>query len=178
MAYGARLESALSESSRGFESPILRQIQASYLKSRMKFMFDRIQGLRPLVLGEPGSDLQKDLNRLVLAGHKTGTSSIDDGEYAEEQEDYETVGEQNWLVDGQGEPIALVEYTAVEWVPFKDVTWDFVVSEGEGFTSVEHWQEVHHAFWSECGITVTPETEVICYSFKVLEELPRANPPE
>ena len=27
MAYGARLESALSESSRGFESPILRWLQ-------------------------------------------------------------------------------------------------------------------------------------------------------
>lgn len=132
-------------------------------------MFDRIDGLRTLVLGDPGSELQRKLNQLVLSGKKTGTSSVDDGEYSREQESFETVGERQWLVDEFGQPIALIEYTAIEWVPFKDVSWGFVVSEGEGFTSVEHWQESHKAFWSECGIDVNPDTQVICYSFRVLE---------
>jgi uncharacterized protein YhfF len=136
-------------------------------------MFDRIDGLRTLVLGEPGSELQKRLNQLVLSGAKTGTSSLDDGEYLEEQESLETVGEQEWLVDELGQPIALIEYTAVEWVPFKDVPWEFVASEGEGFTSVQHWQDSHRTFWSEYGIKVSPDTEVICYSFKVLEVIAR-----
>ncbi len=131
-------------------------------------MFDRIEGLRTLVLGEPGSELQKKLNQLVLSGRKTGTSAVDDGEYAQEQEPFETVGERQWLVNELGQPIALIEFTAVDWVPFKDVSWDFVVSEGEDFESVEHWQESHKAFWSGFGIQVRPETEVICYSFKVL----------
>ncbi len=136
-------------------------------------MFDRIEGLRTLVLGQPGSELQKRLNQLVLTGKKTGTSSVDDGEYAREQETFETPGEKQWLVDGLGQPIALIEYTAIEWVPFKEVAWDFVVSEGEGFASVAHWQESHRAFWSDCGIDVNPETEVICYSFRVLETCAR-----
>jgi uncharacterized protein YhfF len=132
-------------------------------------MFERIEGLRTLVLGEPGSELQGQLNQLVLSGVKTGTSSVDDGEYAQENEAFETVGERQWLVDDAGKPIALIEYTAIDWVPFKDVSWDFVRSEGEGYTSVQQWQDSHAAFWSEFGIAVNPETEVICYSFKVLE---------
>lgn len=132
-------------------------------------MFDRIEGLRTLVLGEPGSTLQKKLNQLVLSGLKTGTSSVDDGEYAREHEPFEITGEKQWLVDDLGEPIALIEFTSIEWVPFKDVSWDFVVSEGEGFTSLEHWQESHKNFWSEYGINVNSDTEVICYSFKVLQ---------
>ncbi len=132
-------------------------------------MFDRIDGLRTLVLGEPGSELQHRLNELVLSGKKTGTSAIDDGEYAAEHESFETVGERQWLVDEVGQPIALIEYTAIDWVPFKDVSWEFVVSEGEGFKSVEHWQESHKAFWSGFGLDVHPDTKVICYSFKVLE---------
>ena len=85
-------------------------------------MFDRIEGLRTLVLGEPGSDLQRKLNQLVLSRKKTGTSSVDDGEYAAKNEPFETVGEREWLVDELGQPIALIEYTTIERVPFKDVS--------------------------------------------------------
>lgn len=134
-------------------------------------MFQRIDGLRTLTLGNPGSDLQKRLNELVLTGIKTGTSSVDDGEYAQEQEPFEVAGEKQWLVGADQKPLALIEFTSVEWIAFKNVPWDFVVSEGEGFTSVEHWQSVHKQFWSEFGIEVTPETDVICYTFKVLRRL-------
>lgn len=84
-------------------------------------MFQRIDGLRALTLGQPGSELQKRLNDLVLAGVKTGTSSVDDGEYAEEQELFELPGEQQWLVDAEQKPIALIEFTSVEWIEFKNV---------------------------------------------------------
>lgn len=134
-------------------------------------MFQRIDGLRTLELGAPGSDLQKRLNALVIAGAKTGTSSIDDGEYAEANETFETVGERQWLIDEIGNPIALIEYTAVEWVPFSKVSWEFVESEGEGFESIEHWQTEHREFWKRFGVEVTADTDVICYSFKVIERL-------
>ncbi len=135
-------------------------------------MFDRIDGLRTMVLGQPGSDLQKRLNALVLSGAKTGTSSIDDGEYASEGEEFEQPGEREWLVDAEGRPLALIEFTAVQWVPFEKVSWQFVQSEGEGFESVEQWQLAHRAFWTDvCGIEITDETPVICYNFKVIEKL-------
>lgn len=134
-------------------------------------MFDRIDGLRTLVLGELGSDLQLRLNNLVLSGVKTGTSSVDDGEYASEKESFEVVGEKQWLVDQNNKPISLVEFTSIDWTLFKDVPFEFVVSEGEGFATVEQWQESHRTFWEDQGVNVTPETEVICYSFRVLEIL-------
>lgn len=131
-------------------------------------MFQRIDGLRTLTLGQPGSELQKRLNDLVLAGIKTGTSSVDDGEYAAEQELFEVAGEQQWLVDADQKPLALIEFTSVEWIAFNKVPWDFVVSEGEGFKSVEHWQDSHKEFWSSLGINIEPSTEVICYRFRLV----------
>lgn len=133
-------------------------------------MFTRIDGLRTLELGEPGSDLQARLNQLVLEGIKTGTSSVDDGEYAEEGEEFETVGERQWLVDGTGKPLALLEFTKIEWVPFCEVSMEFAASEGEGFESVEEWQATHKEFWTRFGIEVLPTTEVICYSFRVIQK--------
>lgn len=46
-----------------------------------------------------------------------------------------------------------------------------MVSEGEGFTSVDHWRQEHKGLWEASGIAVSPDTEVICYSFKVLDVL-------
>lgn len=134
-------------------------------------MFDRIDGLRTMELGEPGSELQKRLNALVLSGEKTGTSSVDDGEYEAEGEAFERPGEREYLIDAEGKPLALIEYTAVEWVPFEQVSWQFVQSEGEGYESVEHWRTDHRAFWTDvCGIEITNQTPVICYNFKVIEK--------
>lgn len=124
-----------------------------------------------MTLGQPGSSLQERLNKLVLDGIKTGTSSVDDGEYQAEHELFETVGERQWLVDEFEKPIALIEYTAIEWVPFSKIGWEFVQSEGEGYQSVAEWQKDHSQFWKQFGVEVRPDTEVICYSFKVIERL-------
>lgn len=105
----------------------------------------------------------------MLDGVKTGTSSIDDGEYQAEQEMFETVGERQWLIDEFEMPIALIEYTAVERVPFAKVDWEFVQSEGEGYASVEQWQTEHSKFWRQFGVEVNRDTEVICYSFEIIQ---------
>ena len=64
-----------------------------------------------------------------------------------------------------------MEFTAIDWVPFKDVKWEFVVSEGEGFESVQEWQKAHKDFWSGLDIEVLDDTEVICYLFQVVSRL-------
>lgn len=155
----------------GSTPPFSANDSSTCSKVRLQYMFPRIDGLRTLVLGEPGSELQERLNLLVLGGIKTGTSSVDDGEYAQENEEFETVGEKQWLIDGAGKPIALIEYTSIDWVPFSEVSMDFVLSEGEGFQSLEEWQIAHKAFWSTFGLEVSPTTKIICYSFRVLERL-------
>ena len=134
-------------------------------------MFRRIDGLRTLVLGQPGSELQRRLNALVIAGLKTGTSSVDDGEYGRENEEFETVGERQWLIDGDENPIAQIEFTAVDWVHFESVGMEFVRSEGEGYKSVQDWQDAHRKFWADIGFETTSLTPVICYRFKLIRVL-------
>lgn len=131
--------------------------------------FPTVDGLRSLELGARGSDLQKRLNALVLAGHKTATAGLQ-AEYAAEGEALEVVGEEQYLLDGSGQPIARVRYTRVETLPFNDVTWEFAQAEGEGFTDIEDWRVRHRRFWSEVdGIEVGDGEPVVCLWFEVVE---------
>jgi uncharacterized protein YhfF len=136
--------------------------------------FPRVDGLRALELGSPGSDLQRTLNALVLAGDKRATAGLL-SEYADEGEELEHVGEEQVLVDADGRAIALVRYTRVEVVPFAAVTWEFARAEGEGFNDIDDWQRAHRRYWQrESGIDVTDDEPVVCLWFDVLEAPPAA----
>ncbi|MEV0586494.1 ASCH domain-containing protein [Nonomuraea sp. NPDC050310] len=129
-------------------------------------MWGRIDGLRTLDLGTPG-EMRTHLNGLVLAGVKTGTSSVLEHDYRAEGEAVEHVGERLVLVDDDGGRLAEVEVTAAEVVPFAAVTWEFAESEGEGFRSVEHWGEAHRAFWTAAGYEIDEHTEIVCVNFRL-----------
>ncbi|MFC7719990.1 ASCH domain-containing protein [Nonomuraea recticatena] len=94
-------------------------------------MWGRIEGLRVLGLGTPGG-LRAELNGLVLSGAKTGTAGLLEHDYRAEGEELERAGERLALVDDDDQPIAVIEVTAVEVVPFGEVTWEFADSEGRG----------------------------------------------
>ncbi|GAA3314207.1 hypothetical protein GCM10020219_027890 [Nonomuraea dietziae] len=130
-------------------------------------MWGRIDGLRVLGLGTPGG-LRAELNDLVLSGAKTGTAGLLEHDYRAEDEELERAGERLALVDDD-QPIAVIEVTAVEVVPFGEVTWEFADSEGEGYRSVEHWADSHRRFWNSLGHTVDPATEIVCVSFRLVE---------
>lgn len=137
--------------------------------------FPRVDGLRALELGSSGSDLQRELNALVLAGEKRATAGLL-SEYTDEGEDLETVGEEQYLVDAEGEAIALIRYTRIDVVPFVDVTWEFAQAEGEGFTDIDDWRSAHRRYWKrESGIDVTDEEPVVCLWFEVLAIGPAAD---
>ena len=123
--------------------------------------------LRTFSLGSPG-ELQDELNALVLAGEKVATAGLLE-DYVAEDEAVEEVGEHQALVDADGQVLAIVEITRVETVPFAEVSWEFAQAEGEGFTSVEHWREAHHAFWTAMGSSVTDHTRVVCVWFEVVD---------
>lgn len=108
------------------------------------------------------------LNRLVLAGHKTATAGLLTAEYEAEDEVIEQVGEQLVLVDDEARPLARVEVTAVEVMPFCDVTWDFADAEGEGFVSIEDWRAGHRRFWAATGAAVSDSTMVVCIRFRLV----------
>lgn len=131
--------------------------------------FPRVDGLRTLELGAQGSDLQRRLNALVLAGAKTATAGLL-AEYGREGEHLESVGEEQILIDGDGAPIARIRYTRVETMPFAEVTWEFAQAEGEGFTDIDDWRAQHRNFWSQVdGEDVGDDEIVACLWFEVLE---------
>ncbi|MFI7210379.1 ASCH domain-containing protein [Micromonospora maritima] len=129
-------------------------------------MWPRIGGLRALALGTPG-ELRADLNTLVLSGVKTATAGRL-GEYAEEGEELEHVGERLALVDDHDALVGVVEVTGVEVVRFADVSWDFARSEGEGDRSIEEWRAGHGAYWARLGTPVTDDSRIVCLRFRLV----------
>ncbi len=118
--------------------------------------------------------MQERLNSLVLAGDKQATAGLWNEDYVGEGEALDEVGERQALVDADGKALAILEVTRVERVRFADVTWEFADAEGEGFTSIEDWREGHREFWTEAGVAVDDDTEVVCIWFEVVEDLSTA----
>jgi len=133
-------------------------------------MWPRMNELRTLGLGTPG-DMRADLNALVLEGTKTATAGLL-AEYEREAEELESVGERLALVDDDGAPVGVVEVTAVSVARFGQVPWEFADAEGEGFTSIEHWRDVHARFWADQGSDVDDDTEVVCVHFVLTSSQP------
>ena len=117
-----------------------------------------------------------ELLALVLDGTKTGTASAlwdieADGESVPE------MGELSIILDGQGRPRALIETTAIDIVPFSEVTAEHAHAEGEGDRTLAAWREIHERFWrqhSQRGFS--PEMPVVCERFRLLfsaEDEPR-----
>lgn len=127
----------------------------------------RTDGLRTLELGAPGE--QRDwLNDCVLHGTKRATAGLA-AEYEEEGEPLEHVGEVLVMLGNVGEEVGRVRVTQVVTRRFDEVPWEFADAEGEGFTSIENWREAHRGFWEGSGRTVTPDAEVVCLSFDLLD---------
>lgn len=71
-----------------------------------------------------------------------------------------------------GEPLCIIETTAVEVVPFHEVTAAFASIEGEGDGSLKYWREGHWAYFGrECariGKEPSLVMPVACEQFKVV----------
>ncbi|WP_074788479.1 ASCH domain-containing protein [Austwickia chelonae] len=99
--------------------------------------------------GARGAPEQADeLLDLVLRGLKTATASAL-WDYEFEGESLPEVGRLAIILDGDQQPRALIQTTAVDIVPFDEVGPEHVAAEAEGDLSVEHWREVHEWFFRE-----------------------------
>ncbi len=107
---------------------------------------------------------------LVLDGTKTGTaSSLWDYESAGDP--LPRVGEFSIILDGSGQPQAVIETTRIEIVPFDRVTEAHARSEGEGDLSLAAWREIHEWYWrrhSENPRGFEPDMPVVCEGFRVV----------
>lgn len=106
---------------------------------------------------------------LVLAGTKTGTaSSLWDYEHAGDP--VPQVGDLSIILDGAGQPRAVLETTSLEVVPFDQVDAEHAASEGEGDLTLEYWRTSHERYWrehSESPRGFAPGMPILCERFRV-----------
>ncbi|MGN8246025.1 ASCH domain-containing protein [Cellulomonas soli] len=90
--------------------------------------------------------LADELLGLVLAGRKTGTATSM-VELEDAGEPVPRVGDLSIVLDGDGEPRALLRTTQVEVAPFGEVGADFAFAEGEDDRSLASWRTEHERYW-------------------------------
>lgn len=111
-----------------------------------------------------------ELLALVLAGTKTATaSSVWD--YEATGDPVPQAGEFSIVLDGAGEPRAVLETLEAHIVPFGEVDAEHAFAEGEGDRSLTDWREVHERFWrnySENPRGFEPDMPVVCERFRLV----------
>lgn len=116
-------------------------------------------------------ELADKLLGLVLAGTKTATAS-NLNLYGGENEPVPKVGDLSIILNGDGEAAAIIETTAIDIVPFDEVTEEFAYLEGEGDRSLTYWREVHEWFFKKelegSNEVFHDKLPVVCETFKVV----------
>lgn len=110
------------------------------------------------------------LLELVLAGIKTGTSSPL-WDYEASGDPVPATGELSIILDGRGQPQAVIETTDVRVVSFDRVDAAHAHAEGEGDRTLAHWRAVHERFWRQYSENLRgfePAMPVVCERFRVI----------
>ena len=93
------------------------------------------------------SRMADELGGLIADGTKTATCSAF-WEYEAEGEPLPEVGVKTVVLDGNGDPLCIVETMEVEVRPYDRVDALFAYEEGAGDRSLEYWREAHWRFFS------------------------------
>ena len=113
-------------------------------------------------------DQADDMLALVLDGTKTATASAA-GDYESEGEPFPAVGDLSIVLDGAGVSRAVLEVSAIEIVPFGDVTAEHALAEGEDDRTLASWRRIHQQFWADHSVHgFAPHMPVVCELFRVL----------
>lgn len=111
-----------------------------------------------------------ELLALVLTGIKTGTASTV-WEYEDGDEPMPQGGELSIILDGSGEPRAVIRTTALEIAPFDRVSAEHAHSEGEGDRTLASWREAHERYWRRYSGSprgFAPDMPILCERFELL----------
>lgn len=104
---------------------------------------------------------------LVVEGKKTATTS---GYvfYELEKEALPQSGEYYVILNGEEEPVAVIQIQSVEVMPMDEVSEEFALAEGEG--DYRFWWDAHEKFFSdllkEYDKEFSPNMLVVCERFK------------
>lgn len=125
--------------------------------------------LPPFELGHARTELRRKLVDAVLCGEKIATAGLAT-DFAPHTEDPLPKPTDRWQLLGyDDEPVAIVETTAIQVVPARQVDLQFARDEGEGFETVADWRAAHDRFWSDQ--TITDETLIVCEHFRLVGRL-------
>lgn len=112
-------------------------------------------------------ELNEQLLGLVLAGKKTATcGALRD--YQQGKEAMPVAGRRDVVLNGAGEPAAVIETLSVEIKRFDTIEPAFSDLEGEG--PYAQWRAEHEAYFARNG-GFSPEMDVVCERFKLIEVL-------
>lgn len=136
-------------------------------------MFPRVDGLRSIEFGSPGSSREK-LVDLVLHGNKRATAGLL-SEYEQEGEPVEHVDELLAMVDNFGRHVGTLKVTRADVMRFADVPDEFALAEAEGDLDAADFRASHLAYWTKVGEIVTDDTLVVTVYFELLPEIRRAS---
>lgn len=114
-------------------------------------------------------EMADELLKLVLEGRKTATcGALRD--YPEGSPDRPVVGRQDVVLDGQGQPAAIVETLEVKIRRFDEIDEQFAADEGEGFGTLQEWREGHEAYFRRNG-GYEPDMKLLCERFRLVGKL-------
>ncbi len=113
-------------------------------------------------------EMADELGALIAQGIKTGTCSAV-WEWQAEGQDWPTPGTLTVVLDGNDEPLCIVETVEVTLCNFDQVAPDFAYAEGEGDRSLAYWQQAHQSFFSrslqKIGREFREDMPLVCERF-------------
>ena len=115
--------------------------------------------------------LADELGQLVVSGIKTGTCSAL-WEWEAEGKPIPHPGLITILLDGQDQPMCIIETTEVFVCRFHTVDEEFAQAEGEGDLSLEYWRTAHSNYFSrvlpKIGREFSESMPLVCERFRVI----------
>jgi uncharacterized protein YhfF len=116
-------------------------------------------------------EMATELGRLIADGIKTATCSAL-WEWEAEGETLPEPGVITIVLDGEDNPLCIVETTELNIRPYNEVDAQFAYDEGEGDRSLEYWRRAHWAFFSRSLAAIdrqpAEDMPLVCERFKVI----------
>lgn len=152
------------------ESPVVTAFWQAYCATRVDHAACLHESYDAWSFGDD-KRMADDLGRLVLNEIKTATAGLP---WEDEHVGWKTpaVGDKTIILDGDAQPLCVIETTAVAVMPFDAVDAAFAQLEGEGFETVDDWRAAHWRYFArrcqEIGKEPAEEMPVLCQRFRVV----------